>query len=206
MSFDASLFGILQRLVGDFCAAKVCNNNFAGGRWPGERSSQYAAEASCRERFGPQTEFMSFMDIDEYFVPIANDTWGAVLEGKGEKSPVIGLRESRTRPLREMMEESHDENTCSRSKDDAATKKENEAAASCLIPRSNETFLSIYNCDSVKPPRPRGYRTNMKQIYRPDTVLSHFVHYAVALRSMAEYYSDQADPAKFSRSLSFAEK
>ena len=146
------------------------------------------------------------MDIDEYFVPIANDTWGAVLESNGGNSPVIGLRESRTRPLRDMMEENHDEKTCSQSKDDATTTKGGGAAVSCLVPLSNETFLSIYNCDSVKPPRPRGYRTNMKQIYRPDIVLSHFVHYAVALRSMAAYYKDQADPAKFSRPLSFAEK
>ena len=147
------------------------------------------------------------MDIDEYLVPVGNATWGAVLESKGNISPVLGLRESRTRPRLEVMEETSDENTCSRSRDGATVeKKEGDTLTSCLVPRSNETFLSIYNCDSVKPPRPRGYHTNMKQIYRPDTVLSHFVHYAPVTRSIAEYYKDKADPTQFSRSPSFTEK
>lgn len=35
---------------------------------PGERSSQYAAESSCRERYGSLTEWLSFIDTDEYMV------------------------------------------------------------------------------------------------------------------------------------------
>ena len=146
------------------------------------------------------------MDIDEYLVPIGNDTWSSVLENKGARTPVLGLRESRTRPLLEMMEETQDVNTCSRTRDDASTTEKDAVVTPCLVPRSNETFLSVYNCDSVKPPRPRGYHTNMKQIYRPDTVLSHFVHYSPVTRSIAEYYRDKQDPSKFGRTPSFADK
>ena len=41
---------------------RVCNNNQAGSPNPGERSSQYAAEASCRIRHGHNTEWMIFFD------------------------------------------------------------------------------------------------------------------------------------------------
>ena len=37
---------------------KVCSNNRPMHKNPGDRSSQYAAEASCRERYGPMTEWM----------------------------------------------------------------------------------------------------------------------------------------------------
>ena len=40
---------------------KICNNNRPAHNDPGERSSQYAAEASCRSRFGPKTDWMAFM-------------------------------------------------------------------------------------------------------------------------------------------------
>jgi hypothetical protein len=37
---------------------------------PGERSSQYAAESSCRLRFGPHVKWIGQFDIDEYLVPM----------------------------------------------------------------------------------------------------------------------------------------
>ena len=49
---------------------KICNNNRPANSNPGERSSQYAAEASCRERYGPLAEWMTFLDVDEYLVPM----------------------------------------------------------------------------------------------------------------------------------------
>jgi Glycosyltransferase family 92 len=47
---------------------KICNNNRPAHKNPGERSSQYAAEASCRTRYGELTEWMTFLDTDEYMV------------------------------------------------------------------------------------------------------------------------------------------
>ena len=43
------------------------NRNFADS--PGERSSQYAAESSCRLRFGDHTDWIGQLDIDEYLSP-----------------------------------------------------------------------------------------------------------------------------------------
>ena len=39
--------------------SKICNNNQNNVDNPGERSSQYAAEASCRLRFGPHTDWIT---------------------------------------------------------------------------------------------------------------------------------------------------
>jgi hypothetical protein len=49
--------------------AQVCNNNPNNVDSVGERSSQYAAEASCRLRFGPHVNWIAQFDIDEYLVP-----------------------------------------------------------------------------------------------------------------------------------------
>ena len=54
--------------------ATVCNNRPNNVDSPGERSSQYAAESSCRLRFGPYTDWIGGFDIDEYLVPMANYT------------------------------------------------------------------------------------------------------------------------------------
>jgi hypothetical protein len=43
--------------------ARVCNNNPNNVDSIGERSSQYAAESSCRLRFGPHTDWIIQMDI-----------------------------------------------------------------------------------------------------------------------------------------------
>lgn len=48
---------------------QVCNNNPNNVDSVGERSSQYAAEASCRLRFGPHVNWIAQFDIDEYLVP-----------------------------------------------------------------------------------------------------------------------------------------
>eukprot|EP00977_Amphora_coffeiformis_P000189 scaffold54_cov158-Amphora_coffeaeformis.AAC.3 len=128
-------------------------------------------------------------------------TW---IRWPGTMSPVLGMRESRARPRFDLMEETSNTHTCSRDSKNASLN--NTSDVSCLVPRSDETFLAIFNCDSVKPPRPRGYFTNMKQIYRPDFVLSHFVHYSLITRGIAEYYKDKKDPAQFRRRPSEEEK
>ena len=54
--------------------ARVCNNNPNNVDSVGDRSSQYAAEASCRLRFGPHVEWIGQFDVDEYFVPMGKYT------------------------------------------------------------------------------------------------------------------------------------
>lgn len=72
----------------------------------------------------------------------------------------------------------------------------------CLIPRRSETFLRVYNCDGIKRPRPERFQRAMKQIYRPDYVLSHFVHYSTVTKFSADYY-DALPNSQALRSLAF---
>jgi Glycosyltransferase family 92 len=100
---------------------KVCNNNRPANTNPGERSSQYAAEASCRERYGPLTEWMTFLDADEYLVPMKEKkreqsstqkvhsestySWRPILdEMLAENISIIEFRSSRAKPRRDLME------------------------------------------------------------------------------------------------------
>lgn len=81
--------------------ATICNNNRPNHPDPGERSSQYAAEASCRTRYGPHADWMASMDPDEYFVPMGGfGSWKEVLDGvDGEGRSVLKFRSTRARPL-----------------------------------------------------------------------------------------------------------
>jgi hypothetical protein len=63
---------------------------------------------------------------------------------------------------------------------------------SCQEPKRNETFLNVYNCDYVKPPRPDRFSRAMKQIYRPSYVMSHFVHYSTVTKDIALFWSNQS--------------
>jgi hypothetical protein len=64
---------------------------------------------------------------------------------------------------------------------------------SCQEPKRNETFLNVYNCDFIKPPRPDRFARAMKQIYRPSYVMSHFVHYSTVTTSIALFWSNQSN-------------
>lgn len=89
---------------------KICNNNRPAHVNPGERSSQYAAEASCRERYGPLTEWMTFLDVDEYLVPMKelaskSFDWRPILRDmKSKDIPILQFRSTRARPRVEFME------------------------------------------------------------------------------------------------------
>jgi hypothetical protein len=93
--------------------SKICNNNRPNHPNPGERSSQYAAEASCRERYGPMTDWMAFIDTDEYLVPMAPQTyqgnniptWHSVLEEMDAKDiRILQMKSSRAKPRHDLME------------------------------------------------------------------------------------------------------
>ena len=82
--------------------ATICNNNRPAHNDPGERSSQYAAEAACRTRYGPDTDWMASMDPDEYFIPMGNYTsWKEILDkvDREEGRKVLKFRSTRARPL-----------------------------------------------------------------------------------------------------------
>jgi hypothetical protein len=155
---------------------RVCNNNFKGG----ERSSQYAAEASCRLRYGPTTEWLVPFDTDEYLIPHGNWTslqdWlkKSVETGAISKDTHI-LSLYQTRPFQrvDFMEPYHD------GTDDCGTTVDE---AKCLAKREDTTFLETYDCETTPLPKPNfGWRAQ-KQIYRPKYVLNHFVHYSMVTK------------------------
>jgi Glycosyltransferase family 92 len=122
--------------------ASVCSNNRPNFKNPGERSSQYAADASCRSKYGDQTEWMTFIDTDEYLVPMrVNETWHGILrEFETQNVDVLNLRSSRGRPRVDLMDFTDDPKVCIRrnrriSKLDEPT---------CAVPRRNATFLQVY--------------------------------------------------------------
>ena len=174
---------------------RVCNNNRPNHPNPGERSSQYAAEASCRERFGPSTKWMAFIDTDEYLVPMGNETtWRSVLNRKSREGyMVLKMRSTRGRPRVDLMDATSDPGVCAKA-------KKQDMDSTCLVPRRNESFLRVYNCDYIRPPRPDRFSRAMKQLYQPEFVLSHFVHYSTITSHMARYYTDTND-ATYSRRL-----
>lgn len=71
----------------------------------------------------------------------------------------------------------------------------------CIGLNENTTFLQVYNCDYIRPPKPERFGRAMKQIYRPSHVYSHFVHYSTVTANVAETYSEfimsHSDPKKF---------
>jgi hypothetical protein len=112
---DTALWDVTQKFPSNQVTyhkwpCQICNNNRPAHKNPGERSSQYAAEASCRERYGPLTEWMTFLDTDEYLVPLkANDkgdyTWHTILDDMDEqKMSILKFLSSRAKPRLDRME------------------------------------------------------------------------------------------------------
>ena len=162
--------------------ATICNNNRPAHDDPGERSSQYAAEAACRARYGQSTDWMASMDPDEYFVPMGNYTsWKQILDkvDKEEGRSVLKFRSTRARPLLHTMVPTYDEGAKECTHEMAKTHNQ------CLAKNESMTYLETYNCEYIKSPKPDRFARAMKQLYRPDFVLSHFVHYSTVTADMA---------------------
>ena len=156
-----------------------CNNNKPGDENPGERSSQYAAESVCRQRYGQYTEWIANIDTDEYLVPMGK--YGSMREvvdaAKKEGTNVLSFRSTRAYPNFDFMEEYYNDGECG--------KKDNPL---CLRKRDNATFIETYNCDFHPLPKPTWSDRAKKQIYRPDYVLSHFVHYSTITHDILKTY------------------
>ena len=156
---------------------RVCNNNPYEHPNAGERSSQYAAEASCRVRYGPTTEWLAFFDTDEYLIPSGN--WSSIRDWLqmgvqqgtiGPDTHILSFYETKaflnyrfTEPF----------------VNDAVPECTSHCTdCDCRQKRSNATYLESF-CEPF--PFPREFpktKAKMKQIYRPAFVLNHFVHYA----------------------------
>jgi len=147
-----------------------CNNNIPAHDNTGERSSQYAAENSCRTRFAPYTEWIASIDSDEYLIPMGQheSLKEVVREADKKGTNILQFRSTRAK-LRE---------DCSE-KDGIGRKKIQDL-----------TFLESYNCDSSPIPKPDWADRARKQLYRADHVLLHFVHYSTVTKNTIKSYRE----------------
>ncbi|KAG7358477.1 glycosyltransferase family 92 protein [Nitzschia inconspicua] len=150
--------------------ATICNNNRTFHDSPGERSSQYAAESSCRLRFGPHTDWMASMDIDEYISPVGdyNSIQPFLDELDQNNTKIISFGSWRAWPRRDLIEPPvpiRNRTICDQP----------HPCFHLKIP-TNRSILQTYNCDRqlVK----KETMPAEKQIYRTDYVLQHFVHFS----------------------------
>jgi hypothetical protein len=162
---------------------RVCNNNRPTHPNAGERSSQYAAEASCRIRYGPTTEWLISFDTDEYLIPQGDYTsmkeWlkDSVANGNiGTDTHILNFYQIRAMLNSRFTEPFQDDDWCSPTKN-----KQNH----CLTKQSNATFMESF-CEAVQFPKPDFTGRAKKQLYRPSFVLNHFVHYAAVTRLINE--------------------
>jgi hypothetical protein len=173
--------------------ATICNNNRSFMDSPGERSSQYAAESACRLRFGPHTDWMANMDIDEYIAPVGQyKSIKTFLDGLDEKNTkIVSLGSWRAWPRRDLIEPPIA----------IVNKTICEQPHPCFklkVPQ-NRSILQTYNCD-----RQLVKKESMpaeKQIYRTDYVLQHYVHFStVTLYTAMNVEETKAAGMKFGRS------
>jgi hypothetical protein len=151
--------------------AKVCNNNPNNVDSPGERSSQYAAEASCRLRFGPYTDWLGGYDVDEYISPMGEYNSLLPILDKLDKEGIkmINFRSWRAWPRRQVIEKP-------KPLEGRTICKSQHRCFALKVPE-NRTVIQTYNCDRQKGTKTRQMPAE-KQIYRPDYVKLHFVHYS----------------------------
>jgi len=154
--------------------SQVCNNNPNNVDSVGERSSQYAAESSCRLRFGTHVDWMAQFDIDEYLVPMGNLTTIHPLLDKleGEDKKIVSFGSWRAWPRRRFIEEPQETKLFGAK--DCGRKT---ACFQLRIPMKH-TMLQAYNCDRQKPGEKTERMPAEKQLYRPDYVKHHFIHYS----------------------------
>lgn len=166
----------------------ICNNNPNNVDSVGERSSQYAAESSCRLRFGPFVDWIGQFDIDEYLVPMGqHKTILPLLEKLDqENTKIIAFASWRAWPRWAFIEE-----PIKIENPDICWSK--EPCFDLRVPYQH-TMLQTYNCDRQKPGQKTSAMPAEKQLYRPDYVLGHFVHYSVATvlseKNRTEYAKD----------------
>mmetsp|Transcript_17708 Transcript_17708/g.19407 ORF Transcript_17708/g.19407 Transcript_17708/m.19407 type:complete len:824 (-) Transcript_17708:428-2899(-) len=156
--------------------SKVCNNNPNNVDSVGERSSQYAAESSCRLRFGPHANWIGQFDIDEYLIPMGNFSSLLPLLDKldEEGNKIVSFASWRAWPRRIHINDP-EETTVLDNKEICSMSKEECFELSI---KKNTTIMEAYNCDRQKPGKKSSVMPAEKQIYKPEYVKQHFIHYS----------------------------
>mmetsp|Transcript_5731 Transcript_5731/g.13007 ORF Transcript_5731/g.13007 Transcript_5731/m.13007 type:complete len:864 (-) Transcript_5731:505-3096(-) len=138
---------------------KICSNRDGN---EGERSSQYAAESSCRLRFGTHARWLGSFDTDEYLVPMGyHNSMGEVADELDEQGVKVAVFKSSPAKPRFDLLESHE---ASMKSDGSFTPTVTE----------DETFLHTYNCNWEAFPRKNDLSHRRKQVreYCRDFALS----------------------------------
>ena len=152
----------------------VCNNNRPGHINPGERSSQYTAETSCRLRYGHTTKWMAVFDTDEYFVvqPPYTSVKQWLQQEDDDETKIWSFYQTRALPNVHYMDPV------------PSADKSDRQAMWQKRPENTTTFMETYNCDRFGFPKPSWSWRAQKQIFQPTHVLFHFVHYSVVTRQL----------------------
>jgi len=160
--------------------SRICNNNQNNVNSPGERSSQYAAETSCRLRFGAHVNWIGQFDIDEYLIPMGNLTSILPLLEKldDEGKKIISFASWRSWPRRTHI---NDPEKTTFKKNRELCYRDDECFE--LSVKKNTTMLEAYNCDRQKPGKKDTKMPAEKQIYKADYVKQHFIHYSTITES-----------------------
>merc|ERR1712228_364751 len=133
---------------------RICNNNRNNASNKGERNSQYAAESSCRERYGSLTEWMTTIDPDEYMIPMGEYTnLKDMLKDVKIKQPninIVSFKCTRAMLRYEHMRPMYDNNWC---------KKNDKQYSDCVEKDPEKTFLATFNCEHYRQPGPKQDNT-----------------------------------------------
>ncbi|KAL7450862.1 hypothetical protein ACHAWC_002724 [Mediolabrus comicus] len=142
---------------------KICSNRDGN---EGERSSQYAAESSCRLRFGAHARWLGSFDTDEYLVPMGDfNSMGEVADKFDEDGVKVAVfKSSPSKPRFDLLD------------DPEKTMTNGESFTPTVT--EDETFLHTYNCNWEQFPRENDLSHRRKQMYRADYVKLHYVHYS----------------------------
>ncbi len=166
---------------------RVCNNNRPAHSNPGERSSQYAAEASCRARYGPHTTWMASLDADEYLITTGKwenlRDWLHHVTTNEKDTQILSFFQTRALPNVDVMVPYDGKTTpsCKTNRNDTSAIQSN-----CLMKNRSKTYMETYNCEPTVHPKPGWAWRAKKQIYRPAFVMNHFVHYSVVTRQIID--------------------
>jgi len=60
----------------------------------------------------------------------------------------------------------------------------------CLQKKADALYLETYNCDREALPKPQWAERAKKQLFRPQYVLNHYVHYSTATKGFLETWED----------------
>jgi len=126
---------------------------------------------------------MASLDVDEYLIPTGKQWknlrhWLEHVTDHEESTKILSFFQTRALPNIDLMI-SCDKNFIA--------KNVNVLNSTCLMKDPQISFMNTYNCEPTTHPKPQSWAWRAKkQIYRPDFVLNHFVHYSIVTRQILD--------------------